>query len=148
MSIKETLQDDLKTAMRQGDSFRRDTLRQLTAAVKQVEVDEQRSLNEDDIVGVLRREANQRQETIRDAETAGRPTLAEDARAELALIDSYLPQMLSKEELEPIVAGIIEDLGAKGTQEMGRVMGGVMSLVKGKADGRLVSQVVREQLSK
>ncbi len=146
MSISDQLKTDLVAAMRQGDKFKRDTIRMLLAAIKQVEIDQQTELDDDGLLAVLNKQAKQRRESIRDAEKADRPDLIEEEQKELDLIESYLPQMMSADEIRPIASGVINDIGAEDLQDMGNVMSRVMPQLKGQADGRLVSDVVRELL--
>jgi uncharacterized protein YqeY len=146
MNLKETLQADMRSAMRQGDATRRDTLRMVLAAIKQEEVDGRASLDEAGLLKVLSRQAKQRKESIADAQKAGRNDLVEGEQAELAIIEAYLPQMMSASEIEALAAEIIEEQGASGMQDMGRVMGALMPRLQGRADGKLTSQVVRELL--
>jgi uncharacterized protein YqeY len=147
MNSREQLKNDLKAAMIAKDAFKRDILRGLMAAIKQVEVDEQITLDEAGIQALLTKQAKQRRESIHDAEEAGRPEMVENEQAELEIIEAYLPQMMSREEVETIVAGIVADLGATNPKDMGRVMGKVMPILKGKADGRIVNEVVRQSLA-
>jgi uncharacterized protein YqeY len=146
MNLKETLQADMRSAMRQGDATRRDTLRMVLAAIKQEEVDGRASLDEAGLLKVLSRQAKQRKESIADAQKAGRNDLVEGEQAELAIIEAYLPQMISASEIKALAAEIIEEQGASGMQDMGRVMGALMPRLQGRADGKLTSQVVRELL--
>lgn len=146
MTLKEQLQSDMADAMRAGDNARRDTLRLLLAAIKQTEIDSQRTLDDAGVQAVLSKQAKQRRESIADYERAGRNDLAEQERAELNLIDSYLPQMMDRAEIEALAAKTISQLGADGPKDTGRVMGVLMPQVRGQADGRLVSEVVRELL--
>ena len=146
MTLKEILRLDLADAMRAGDNEKRDTLRLLLAAIKQVEVDGQQSLDDSRVQMVLAKQAKQRRESIDDYEQAGRADLADLEKAELVIIESYLPQMMSREEITEVATETIAELGADGPKDTGRVMGSLMPQVKGKADGRLVSEVVRELL--
>ena len=146
MTLKEQLRLDMADAMRAGDSEKRDTLRFLLAAIKQVEVDDQLSLDDAGVQAVLAKQAKQRRESIADYEQAGRDDIAISEKGELIIIESYLPQMISREEITEIAAKTIADLGADGPKDTGRVMGSLMPQMKGKADGRLVSEVVRELL--
>ncbi len=147
MSIKQQLNKDLADAMRAGETDKRDVLRMLTAAIKQVEVDEQKELTDQEVTDVLTKQAKQRRESIADYEKAGRPELAKVEEAELAVIESYLPKMMSRDEIAALASAVIADVGAQGPQAMGQVMGKLMPQVKGKADGRLVNEVVRELLA-
>ena len=146
MSLKVQLETDLKNAMREGDKPRRDALRMLLAAIKQEEVDSRSSLDDEGVSAVLSRQMKQRRESIADYERAGQPDQVEKEQYEMSLIESYLPQMMSQEEIEPIVAQIIADLGVTDVKGMGQVMARAMAELQGKADGRLVSQVVRQHL--
>ena len=146
MAIKEQLRTDMADAMRTGDKEKRDTLRLLLAAIKQVEVDGQTTLDDADVQIILTKQAKQRRESIAEYEAAGRQEQADHEEAELDIIESYLPQMMSRQEVEEIAAQTIADLGADSPKDMGRVMGRLMPQVKGKADGSLVSEVVRDLL--
>lgn len=146
MVIKEQLRNDMADAMRAGDKEKRDTLRLLLAAIKQVEIDEQTTLSDADVQNVLARQAKQRRESIAEYEAAGRQEQADHENAELEIIESYMPQMMSRQEVEEIASQVVADLGASSPKDMGRVMGRLMPQVKGKADGSMVSEVVRELL--
>jgi uncharacterized protein YqeY len=147
MLLKEQLQTDMAAAMREGNSARRDTIRMLLAAVKQIEVDERRTLDDSAVQDVISKQAKQRRESIADAEKAGRADLLAQEQAELALIEHYLPQMMSREELRTLAAQIISEAGVTDVKGMGQIMSRLMPQVKGRADGRLVTEVVRELLS-
>lgn len=146
MTLKEQLQADLAAAMRSGETEKRDTLRGLMAAIKQVEKDEAVILDDAGILTVLNKQIKQRRETIADAERAGRPDMIAVAAAEIARIEQYLPRQLSRAEIETVVETIIQQLGVTDVKGMGQVMGRVMGQLKGQADGGLVSQIVREKL--
>ena len=146
MTLKEQLRLDTADAMREGDNEKRDTLRLLLAAIKQTEVDSRQELDDAGVQLVLTKQAKQRRESIADYEKAGRDDIADLEKAELVIIESYLPQLMTREEIAEIAAQTIADLGADGPKDTGRVMGSMMPKVKGKADGRLVNEVVRELL--
>jgi len=146
MALKEQLRLDVADAMRAGDNEKRDTLRLLLAAIKQDEVDSQTVLNDADVQIVLAKQAKQRRESIADYEIAGRFEQAEYEEAELRIIDSYLPQMMRRQEIKEIAAKTIAELSADSPKDIGQVMGRLMPQIKGKADGRLVNEVVRELL--
>ena len=148
MTLKEQLNEDVKKAMRSGDREKRDTLRLLQAAIKQAEIDRQTTLDDAGVQAVLARQAKQRRESIADYEKAGRPEQAEAERRQLAIIESYLPQLMGRAEIEQLAAQVIAEVNASDVKEMGRVMGRLMPQLKGKADGRLVNEVVRELLRK
>ena len=142
------LQSALKEAMKNKDNQRRDALRLVMSAIKQVEVDTQKELNAADVVDVLQKEAKKRRESIEEYDKAGRADLVEQERAELTIIEGFLPQSLSAGEIAAIVSEVIAQTGATSARDMGRVMGPVMQRVKGVADGKLVNQVIRELLSR
>ncbi|MCL4237786.1 MAG: GatB/YqeY domain-containing protein [Anaerolineae bacterium] len=147
MHPKEQIQADLKDAMRAGDARRRETLRLLMAAFKQVEVDRRVELSEEDALGILMGEAKKRREAIVEMSGAGRVELAAQEQYELDLIETYLPRQLDRAELEPIVREAIAEVGVTTLKDMGQVMKVVMARVKGQADGKLVNAIVRELLS-
>ena len=146
MSMKETLQQERIAAMRAGDTAKRNAVGLLLAAIKQEEVDNQMTLDDEGVMEVLQRQAKQRRESIADYEKAGRPEMAATEEAELTIIESYLPQQMSREQITAVAAEIIAELGVTDARGMGQVMGRLMPKVKGQADGRLVNEVVRELL--
>ncbi len=147
MSLKEQMQNDLKTAMREGQTDKRDALRLLLAAIKQVEVDSGKTLDDNGVTDLLMKQVKQRRESIADYEKGGRTELAQKELGEVTVIEQYLPQMMSREEIEGIVAAAITQLNITSNKEMGRLMSHIMPLVKGKADGRLVNEVVKAKLA-
>lgn len=146
MDLKEQMRADMAAAMRGGEAQRRDVLRMLLAAVKQVEVDSQTTLDDPGVQDVLRKQIKQRQESIADFARAGRQADVDRETAEIAIIEAYLPQMMSRAEIEAIARSVIAELGATDAKAMGQVMGRMMPHVKGRADGRLVNEVVRSLL--
>lgn len=145
--LKKALQAALKDAMRAKDSQRRNAIRLLQSAIKQVEIDSRTSLDDEGVLDILRKEAKKRRETITELESAGRASDAAGERFELEVTEAFLPRQLGPEELRPIVQQAISDSGAKSMKEMGSVMKLVMPRVQGLADGRAVSALVREMLS-
>lgn len=146
MHPKERLQEDLKAALKAGDTARRDVLRLLQAAIRQVEVDRRVTLDAEQVYELLATEAKKRRESIAEAQKAGREDIAAREQAELAAIEAYLPDQLSREALEAEVRKAIEETGATTAKEMGQVMKVLMPRVKGRADGRLVNEVVKALL--
>ncbi len=141
------LQAAVKDAMKAKDARRRDVLRNLLSAIKQVEIDTQQAPSAEDSVAVLQKEAKRRRESITEMEGAGRTDLAENEAYELGIIEEFLPQQLSEDELRAIVQEVIDEVGASSAKEMGKVMGPLMGRVKGLADGKLVNQIVKELLN-
>jgi hypothetical protein len=146
MNLKEQLRADMATAMREGDNDKRNTLRMLLAAVKQTEVDDQVTLDDAGVQAVLAKQAKQRRESIADYEKAGRIEMAANEKMELAVIESYLPQMMDKAEVKALAAQVIAELGISDMKGMGQIMGRLMPQLKGQADGRIVNEVVRDLL--
>lgn len=147
MGIKEQLKQDTIVAMRAGDSEKRNTLRMLSAAIKQVEVDERVELDDEAVMKILTKQAKQRRESIADYEKAGRAEMANEEKQELAVIESYLPQMMDVDAVKIIAAEVIAELGVTDMRGMGQIMGKLMPRLKGQADGRVVNQAVRELLA-
>lgn len=146
MNLKEQLKFDLQTAMRDNEVLKRNTLRMVLAAIQQEEVDQQKVLDEAAVNAIVSKQAKQRRESIADAEKAGRSDLIEQELAELAIIETYLPQQLNETEIRALALVVIEEVGASGATDMGQVMSQLMPKLKGRADGRMVSQVVRDLL--
>lgn len=147
MGLKQQLRDDVAEAMRLRQTNRRDTLRLLLAAIQQIEVDQQVDLDDDGVMGVLAKQAKLRKESIADAKAAGRRELVAQEASELEIIETYLPQPMSEDEIKSIALQVIEATGATTIKDMGAVMGQLMPQVKGRADGRVVSDVVRDLLT-
>jgi len=151
MALKEQILEDLKTAMKAKDKDRLQVLRSLKAKLQEKEIAERKDgeaiLSEEQAISVLMKAAKQRKESITQFEEGGRQDLADKEKVELAIIENYLPKMLSEEEVREVVSKKISELGASGPQDMGKVMGPIMGMLKGKADGGLVSKVVKEELS-
>lgn len=145
--VKAKLNAALKEAMVGKDVKRRDVIRTLLSAIKQVEIDTRKDVLPEDAVGILQKEAKKRRESIDEMEKAGRTDLADQEKYELTLIESFLPQQLSRDEITAIVRETIAQTGVTSAKEMGKLMGALMPKVKGLADGKLVNEVVREALS-
>ncbi len=147
MSLKDQITADMKDAMRAKDSERLGTIRLLLAAVKQKEVDEQITLDDAAVVAVVDRLIKQRKDSISQFTAAGRTDLADKESAELKVLEVYLPQRLSAEEIDAAVQAIVAGLGATGPRAMGQVMGAVKQQLAGKADMGLVSAAVKRALA-
>jgi len=147
MSLKQRINDDLKVAMRAGETQRRDTMRLLLAALKQREVDERKELVDADVVVVIDKMIKQRREAIAQFEKGGRQDLAEKEQFELGVLQAYMPQALSEAEIEAAVAEAIASTGAKASSDMGKVMGALKAKLAGKADMSKVSALVKAKLA-
>lgn len=146
MDLAEKLMTDLKAAMRAGDQARRDTLRMLRAAIQNEEVARRSPLDDEAVIEILQREAKKRQEPLDIYRTAGRVDLAAQMEAELAVIAGYLPQPMGAEEIEALARAAIAEAGVNDLKGVGQVMKVLMPQVKGRADGRLVSETVKRLL--
>ncbi len=146
MSINEQIKADIKTAMRAKDTERRNTLRNIQAMVKQIEVDERRELSDADLETILMKYAKQREDAIAQFKEAGRDDLVAKEEAELAIVRSYLPEPLSDEELKATLQEIIAKLNATSMKDMGKVMGAAKSTIGSRADGGRINRCVKELL--
>ncbi len=147
MTLKERIKNDIKEAMRAKETAKRDTLRNIHAAIKQIEVDERRDLSDTDVEKILMKYAKQREDAIVQFRDAGRDDLVAKDEAELALVMSYLPEPMSDEELEGVLKKVIEETGASSMKDMGKVMGAAKSAVGSRADGGRINQIVKKLLS-
>ncbi|MGA2112179.1 MAG: GatB/YqeY domain-containing protein [Anaerolineales bacterium] len=148
MLTKQDLERSLKDALRAGDEVRKRTLRMVLSAIQLAEVERRGPLDDAGFRSVLQREVKIRQETIADAERAGRTDIADDSRAELEFLRELLPPPLSQTELEALAKQAIQQTHASGTADMGKVMKALLPLLGGRADGREASDAVRKILSK
>jgi uncharacterized protein YqeY len=147
MKIKEQLQNDLKRAMLEQDDLRKRTLRMVISSLKLAEVDRKAELDDPAILGLIQKEVKSRQESVDEAKQAGRDDLVERTQAEIEVLQEYLPKALSEDELKDLVQEAIDEVGAEGPADMGKVMKAVMPRVQGRADGKMVSELVRGKLS-
>lgn len=147
MSLKQQISDDMKAAMRAKESERLGTIRLLLAAMKQKEVDERIELDDAAIVGVIDKMIKQRKDSIAAFTQAGRTELADKEAAEIKVIETYLPQRMSADEVAAEVKAIVAELGAKGPGDMGKVMGAVKTRLAGKAEMGQVSAAVKAALA-
>lgn len=146
MELKEQLRADMTAAMRSNDTQRRDVLRMVLAAIKQMEIDGRVALDDAGVQDVLRKQVKLRQESIADFDRAGRAADVARETAEAALIESYLPQMMTRDAIEQLARAAIAETGVTDAKGIGQVMSRLMPEVKGRADGRLVNEVVRSLL--
>jgi uncharacterized protein len=147
MSLREQINDDLKTAMRSGETVRRDTIRLLTAALKQREVDERKTLSDVDVLAVIEKMIKQRRDSISQFEQGGRQDLADKEKQELTLLQTYMPQAMAEDELAAAIAAAVTETGAAGPADMGKVMAVLKPQLAGRADMGKVSAAVKAQLT-
>lgn len=148
MSLKSELEDALKDAMRAKDKPRKSTLRMALSAVKLAEVERRDELEDEAVLRILQKEVKTRRELIEDAEKADRPDMVREAEAEIKILEGYLPQALSSDELQTLVVEAIAEVGASAPGDMGNVMKVIIPKVAGRADGGQISQIVRDTLQK
>lgn len=145
--LKQKLKDDLKKAMKGGDKVRRSVLRLLLAAIKNTEIARQAELNDGDILGIMAKEVRQCQESITAFKQGNRQDLVAQEEAELAILEEYLPEQITRDEIIAEAQRVIEEVGAQGPSDKGKVMSQLIAKLKGKADGREINAVVTELLS-
>ena len=139
--------DDLKQAMRGGDEVRRSVIRLVMAAIKNAEIARQAALEDTDILGIIAKEVRQRHESIEAFKLGNRPDLVAQEQAELAILNEYLPQQMTREEIIVAARRVIEEVGAQGPGDKGKVMPKLIAQLKGSADGREINTVVAELLA-
>jgi uncharacterized protein YqeY len=147
MSLIVRLENELTTAMKERDASRRDALRLILSSLRSAEKELQRSLHDDEELQVLQRERKRRLESIEAFEVAGRAEQAAKEQSELEVLEEFMPEPVSEDELEQIVDDAIAEVGATSMRDLGRVMADVMPQIAGRADGSAVSQLVREKLA-
>lgn len=144
--LKQRIQDDMKNAMKGGDKRRLGTIRLLMAAIKQREVDERIELNDEQVLAVLDKMVKQRRDSIEQYEKAGRDELADQERFEIDVLQEYLPEALSEEEITSLIQQAIADTGAESMRDMGKVMGQLKPQLQGRADIGAVSAQIKQLL--
>jgi uncharacterized protein len=146
MGLQEIVQQTLKGAIREQDEIKRNTVRLLLTAMKIKEKELRRQLTEEEITQAIFSQIKQRQDSVEQYLQASRPDLADQEEKEIQVLQSFLPEPLADAELEQLIAGVISETGAQSAKDMGMVMKAIMPLVSGRADGKRVSEVVRQKL--
>ena len=146
MSLKERLLEDMKVAMRDKDVIKKNTVQMARSAVLQVEKDSRITLDDDGVLDVIVKEVKKRRDSLPEFEKSGRQELIDNLKTEIEVLMQYLPKQLAEEELEVIVRQAVQDTGASSAKDMGRIMQEVMPKVKGRADGRMINQIVKKIL--
>ena len=147
MSLKDQLNNDLKDAMRSKDKLRTETLRSLKSAVKYGEIEAGQEFDDDGVLGVIGKQAKQRRDSITEFKKAQRADLVEKETAELAILEQYLPDQLSSDDIKSRAQAVIAELGVTDMKGIGPVMQRLMADLQGQADGKVVNQIVRELLT-
>lgn len=147
MSIQEKLMEDMKAAMKSGDKIRLQTIRGLRAQLKNAQIDKGEALSEEEEIQVLMSAVKKRKESIEQFRAVNRPDRAEEEEQELRIIQQYLPEQMSEEEIAGLIDRVIREVQATSPRDMGKVMGKIMPMVKGKADGKVVQRMVQQKLA-
>jgi len=145
-NLKQKLTGDLKQAMKDGDTVKRSTLRLLMASIGNAEIAKRATLDDADILGIIAKEVRQRQESIESFKQGNRPDLVAKEETEMAVLQEYLPQQMTREEVVKAARQVIGEVGAQGPGDKGKVMPKLIAQLKGRADGRVINEVVTELL--
>lgn len=146
MSLKDRLMADMKISMKNRDKLRKDVITMVRAAIKQKEVDERIELDDESIIDVISKQVKQKKDAIEDFKKGQRQDLVELTEKEIDILFEYLPQQLTESELDEIVKAAIEEVGANSVRDMGKIMSNVMPKIKGRADGSMVNNIVKQYL--
>lgn len=145
MSLKDILMEDLKDAMRNKDTIKKNTITLVRAAIQNEEIASKKdALSDEEIIGIISKEVKERRGAIEEFKKGDRQDLVEESEKEIEFLLKYLPEQLTKEELENIVKEVIEDVGATSLKDMGKIMGSIMPKIKGRADGNMVNEIVQD----
>ena len=147
MNLNQQIKSDIKDAMRAKDTVKRDTLRNIQAAVKQIEVDERRDVTDADLEAIMMKYLKQREDAKTQFADAGRDDLVQKEETEIAIVKAYLPEPMDDTELETVLKEVIASVGAKSMKDMGKVMGGAKAAIGSRADGGRINQMVKRLLS-
>ena len=147
VDLKQKLTDDLKQAMKEGNTLKRSVIRLALSAIKNAEIARHEALKDEDVLGIIAKEVRQRRESIEAFRKGQREDLVSQEEAEMAVLSEYLPQQITREEITLTARKVIEETGAEGPHDKGKVMPQIMALLKGKADGRDINEVVTELLT-
>ncbi len=146
MYLKEKLQEDLKSSMKNKDTIRKSVITLVRAAIKQIEVDQRVELDDVAVMDIISKQLKQRNDSLAEFEKAGREDLIEETKSEIQVLKEYLPQQLSEEELEKIVIETIAEVGATSMKDMGKIMAIIKPKTAGRADGRKINELVKKNL--
>lgn len=147
MSLRLQIKEDIKTAMKAKDVAKRDALRLLDSAMKQIEVDERKELSDEDVIKIIQKQVKQRNDAMAQYKDAGREDLYDKEAAEAAIFEEYLPKQLSDDELTAALKAIIANVGAESMKDMGKVMGAAKTEIGSQADGKRINECVKALLS-
>ncbi len=146
MTLREQIKNDIKEAMKAKEVAKRDALRLLDSALKQIEVDERKELSDEDVMAIIAKQLKQRQDSMHQYKEAGREDLYDKEAAEVAIFETYMPKQLSDDELAEALKSIIAEVGATSVKDMGKVMGAAKSRIGQQADGKRINECVKSLL--
>ena len=146
MSLKEKLQEDLKSSMKNKDTVKKSVVTLIRASIKQYEVDNRVELSDDEIIDLIAKQLKQRRDSLVEFKKANRDDLVSETESEIEVLKEYLPQQLSEEELNEIVIATISEVEATSMKDMGKIMSAIKPKVKGRADGKLINELVKKNL--
>lgn len=147
MTLKETFMEEMKNAMREKNEMKKNVVTLVRSAIKQYEVDNRVELDDEGVLEIVAKEVKKRKDSLPDFEKSGREDLIEGLKLEIDYLMKYLPEQLSEEEVKQIVLDTICETGAQGMKDMGKVMSAVIAKTKGRADGKVISQLVKANLN-
>lgn len=147
MSLKDKLAQDLKIAMKDKDTVRKNVVQMIRAGILQIEKDKKITLDDEGVLEVIAKQLKQRKDSLPDYEKSGREDLIAELKAEIGFLMEYLPEQLSEDELTVIVKEAVTETGASSMKDMGKVMAAVMPRTKGRADGRMINEIAKKLLS-
>ena len=146
MTLKETFMEEMKNAMKEKDVMKKNVVTMVRSAIKQYEVDNRVELDDNGVLEIIAKEVKKRKDSLPEYEKSGREDLVESLKKEIEYLAKYLPEQMSEDEIREIVKATIEETGAAGMKDMGKVMGPVIAKTKGRADGKIINQIVKELL--
>ena len=147
MTLKERLMEDMKVFMRNKETLKKSVITMIRASVKQKEVDDRVDVNDDDVIELIAKQLKQRKDALVEFEKAERDDLIAQTKAEIEILASYLPQQLTDEELEAVVRDAVAEVNAQSVKDMGKIMGKVMAVAKGRVDGKRINEMVKKVLN-
>ena len=147
MTLKERLMEDMKDSMRNKETLKKSVITMIRASVKQKEVDDRVDVNDDDVIELIAKQLKQRKDALVEFEKAERDDLIAQTKAEIEILASYLPQQLTDEELEAVVRDAVAEVNAQSVKDMGKIMGKVMAVAKGRVDGKRINEMVKKVLN-
>ena len=147
MTLKERLMEDMKVSMRNKETLKKSVITMIRDSVKQKEVDDRVDVNDDDVIELIAKQLKQRKDALVEFEKAERDDLIAQTKAEIEILASYLPQQLTDEELEAVVRDAVAEVNAQSVKDMGKIMGKVMAVAKGRVDGKRINEMVKKVLN-